>query len=210
MRDRFPAKTWIHWVRLLACGGVGLFAVALGVLFWTGLMTDAYGEERPSAGPPAVIVGSCLLAVGAMAAAQLAALATPPVRCFRQGVECSVVGATSLDGVPMVPALVRVAWAVLTLQGFRSTRFRIPWEWFGGAEVLGIPMAYELVLHGAAYCPFDGRTARALTFGQAALADHPHLIANILNAWAADPSMRERLPEWTLASPPPLPSTGVR
>src|SRR5687768_117285 len=102
MRDYFPAKTWTYWVQLILCGGMGLFAVLFGVLFWTGILTDASGEDRPSAGPPMVIVGSCLLAVAAMAAANIAGRVRPVVRCFRRGIECNLVGRTSLDEVPLV------------------------------------------------------------------------------------------------------------
>ena len=49
-----------------------------------------------------------------------------------------------MGGVPLVPGLVRVAWAILSLQGFRSHRVRIPWPQFEGAAVSGFPNMFVL------------------------------------------------------------------
>ncbi len=68
IQDRFRGKTWIFWAQLLASGGIGIFGVTFGPLFWTGVLTDAKGEVRPQAGPPLTIIGLCLLAVALLAA----------------------------------------------------------------------------------------------------------------------------------------------
>src|SRR3954471_18453591 len=105
--DRFRAKTWPFWAQLLGCGALGVFAVAFGTLFWTGAMTDANGEPRPQAGPPMLLVGCFLLAVATLAVFNLAGRVAPIIRCYRDGIECNLVGASSLDGVPLIPGLAR-------------------------------------------------------------------------------------------------------
>jgi hypothetical protein len=196
MQDRFAAKTWIYWVQLVLFGGMGLFAVTLGTLFWTGAMTDASGEHRPQAGPPMLIVGCGMLAVAALAAFNIVGRIPPLIRCYREGIECNLVGASSLDGVPLVPGLVRVAWAVLSLQGFRSQRVRIPWSQFEGAAVSGFPMAYVLTVSGVATNLKTGSVTHGVTFAQVALTDHPQRVADILNYLAAEPAWRAQLAGW--------------
>ncbi len=164
MQDRFRAKTWIYQAQLIGCGSFGAFGVIFGVLFWTGTMKDALDKPRPEAGPPMVIVGSCLLAVATLALSAIIARMTPLIRCYREGIECNLVGVTSLDNVPLVPGLVHVAWSILSLQGFRSHRVRLPWSQFVGANVRGIPMAYALTLSGAVFNLKTGRKTGSVFF----------------------------------------------
>ena len=130
MRDRFRGRTWIYWAQLTICGTLGLFSLVIGTLFWTKMMADANGNARPQAGPPMVVIGCCLLAVAALAIFNILARIAPTIRCYRDGIECILVGALPLDGVPLVPGVVRVAWSILSLQGFRSQRVRILWSQF--------------------------------------------------------------------------------
>jgi hypothetical protein len=148
MPDRFHAETWVYWAQLLRCGAFGSFSVIFGILVWTGIMTDSFGDPRPQAGPPMVIVGFCLLPLAALALCNIVGCAAPLIRCYREGIKCNLVGATSVDGVPLLPKEVRIAWAMLSLQGFRSQRVRLPWQQFAGAGVSGIPMAYVLNRNG--------------------------------------------------------------
>ena len=196
-QDRFRGKTWIFWAQLLAGGGLGLFGVVFGPLFWTGTLTDANGEARPQAGPPLTIIGLCLLAVAVLAAFNIVGRIRPIIRCYREGIECNLVGATSLDGVPLVPALVRVAWTILSLQGFRSQRVRSSWIEFQGAQVSGIPMAYVLSLNGSFANLKTSRVTRGVAFKQVALIDHPEHVAGTLNRLAADGAMRDQLSSWS-------------
>jgi hypothetical protein len=196
MQDRFRGKTWIYWAQFVVCGGLGLFSVIFGALFWTGTMTDANGAVRPQAGPPMVIVGCCLLAVAVLAAFNIVGHIPPIIRCHREGIECNLVGATSLDGVPLVPGLVRMSWTILSLQGFRSQRLRILWPEFGGAQVGGIPMAYVLTLNGLFTNLKTGRVAHRVAFEQVTLEDHPERVADTLNQLAANLAWREQLSSW--------------
>jgi hypothetical protein len=196
IQDQFHGKTWIFWAQLLVCGGIGLFGVVFGPLYWTGMLTDANGKVRPQAGPPLTIIGLCLLAVALLAVFNIVARIRPIIGRYREGIECNLIGATSLDGVPPVPGLLRVAWTILSLQGFRSQRLRISWAEFRGAEVSGIPMAYVLSLNGSFANLASGRETHAVAFHQAALADHSERVADILNQFAAEVSQRDQLTSW--------------
>jgi hypothetical protein len=200
VQDQFRGKTWIFWAQFIASGALGGFAVLFGVLYWTGAMTDAGGRVRPEAGPPMVITGSFLLVVAALAAFNIVGRITPIIRCFREGIECNLVGATSLDRVPLVPGSLRLAWSILTLQGFRSQRVRILWPEFRGAEVRGLPMVYILLLHGTATNLGTGSTAPEVKFKQVAFKADPREVADALNRFAADPECRAQLATWTSSS----------
>ncbi len=196
MQDRFWGKTWVFWAQMIALGAFGCFALVFGTLFWTGAMTDAHGKSRPGAGPPMVITGAFLLLVAVLAAVNIAGRARPVIRCFREGIECSIAGATSLDGVPLLPGSVRLAWSILSLQGFRSMRLRIAWPDFRNAEVTGLPMAYVLLLHGTATNTKSGATSNQIAFRQVALVDDPRSVADMLNRFGANQSERDRLSTW--------------
>lgn len=196
IQDRFRGKTWIFWAQLLGCGGLGLFGVVFGLLFWTGTLTDANGKVRPQAGTPLTIIGLCSLMVAVLAVFNIVGRIRPIIRCYREGIECNLVGATSLDGAPFVPGLLR-PWAILSLQGFRSQRVRTSWTEFHGAQVSGIPMAYVLSLNGSFTNLKTCRVTHGVAFEQVALIDHPEHVAGTLNRFAADVPMRDQLSSWS-------------
>jgi len=200
MQDRFFGKTWMIWAVLIVSGTLGLFSVVFGLLFWTETMTDANGVVRPRAGPPMMITGSCLLAVAAMALANVVALMMPVIRCYREGVECKLVGANSLDGFSGIPNSVRIAWKVLSLEGFQSRRLRIQWPDFRGARVFGGRMAHTLRIDGNATDLKTGRARNGVSFPQSALKTPPQQIADALQALAANPALQDRLPSWARAN----------
>jgi hypothetical protein len=197
MENHFRAKTWIFWAQCAVFGGLGLFSVSFGILFWTGAMTDALGKTRPDAGPPMLVTGSGMLAVAVLAVFKILGRVAPVIRCYREGVMCNLVGATSLDGIPLLPGLIRVAWAIISIQGFRSQRVCVAWPEFSEAKVGGIPMAHVLKLSGKFMNLKNEQITRSITFSQASLLDHPRLIASTLNEMAANPTQRDSLPSWT-------------
>jgi hypothetical protein len=197
MQDRFYAKTWIFWAKLLLLGGIGLFTVVFGVLFWTGTMVDANGAARPQAGPPMTIIGTFLLMAAGLAFFDIIARIPPLIRCYREGIECNVIGTTSLDGCQLIPGIAQTAWAILSLQGFRSQRFRAPWTDFSGADVGGSPMAYVLLLEGSFANPMSGKVIHDLLYQQVDFSDDPQFIASILNGFAQDDTLRKQLSSWS-------------
>lgn len=202
IRDRFWGKTWIYWAQVTIFGALGTFAFVGGLLFGLGMVKDANGEPRPQAGPPMVMVGLFLMTLALMAAFNIAGRFRPTIRCYREGIECNLVGAISLPGFQMMPRLVRLAWAIFSLQGFRSQLVRASWSEFQVAEVQGIPAAYVVVLSGTFTNLKSGRTMPAIAFRQVEFVDHPNLIASTLMGLAANPHAREPLPSWSAQQRP--------
>ncbi len=194
MHDAIRGKTWMFWAQLIICGLIGLNSVILGALFWTGAMVDARGNPRPQAGPYSVSAGIGLLAAAALGLSNIVHRTGPLIRCFRDGIECKLVGRSSLARAPLVPGLVRIAWLILSLQGFRAERFWIPWAEYSGARVSGVSGAYVLTLHGSARSLTSGEQTDCIAFRQVEFKDHPQQIADVLNDFAAEPSRRAELP----------------
>jgi hypothetical protein len=198
VQDRFNGKTWISWAKVVLSGPAGLFCAVNAVLFLCGLQTDANGQGAPLLAIPFGIMALVFLPIAAMGGANIVASRTPIIRCFREGIECNLVGNTSLDHVFGVPGIVRVAWKIYSLQGFRSSRVRIPWSQFRAADVAGITMAYRLGLHGLATNLRSGHTSEQIVFRQSDLTIHPNQIAEVINGFAANPAARDELPSWSI------------
>ena len=185
--DRYARPFWRENVDLLDATdhfrNDGPFCDHRRRAFLDGALTDAHDEPRPQAGPPMVTIGSFMILVALMALCNIISSATPSIRCFREGIECNLVGRTSLDATPGIPKFVRLAWRFLSLQGFRSQRLRIPWSSFQGAVVSGIPMAYVLSIGGVGTNLRSGREQNGVHFGQSSLTMHPQQIADTLNSF---------------------------
>ena len=92
----------------------------------------------------------------------------PLLRICREGVEALVIGESSLDRIPLVPGLVRIAWSILSGQGFRSRIVRIPWTRLGETVVQWTPRGRVLAIVGTT----DAGTHETLYFGDYSL-KHP-------------------------------------
>ncbi|HEV8605629.1 MAG TPA: hypothetical protein VGQ99_09700 [Tepidisphaeraceae bacterium] len=196
MRDRFRAKIWIYVAQFIIFAPLGLLAIFVGIGSWTGSMRDANGELRPEAGPPATIMGTLILLYSSFIAFNIFARAKPLIRCHREGIECLIVGQTDLDGVPLMPSSLRLFFAIVTLQGFRSVRYRIPWEQFQSAEVAGLPMARVLRLNGVVTNLNTGQVGPQISFPQVALANDVHRVAQTLTKFGSNPTTRAHLLPW--------------
>lgn len=194
MQDRYYGKIWIYVAQLVIFGLLGVFGLTMGLLFWTEVLHDANDEPRPETIVPLGILGLVFLALAVLAAFNIAARRAPLVRCYREGLECRLIGATSLDEIPLVPMPIRIAWSLLTLEGFRVRRVRVLWSRFQGAQVDGVAMAYVLTIFGSLQNVRTGRISTRVSFGQIALRDHPEDVADALNDLAADPERRRQLP----------------
>lgn len=201
MRDRFYSRTWTLWVAACLSAILGLGLIVMGIGFWSGSLGDADAQEGTENGPRLTIAGCCMLAWAALGATKIVRRRVPTIRCHREGIECNLVGVTSLDGVPLVPAPIRMAWALLSLQGFRAQRIRILWPQFFSALVAdGI-----LALH---WLPDEGSEEgmfRTVEFKEGLLVDELEEVAASVNLLAENAVEREGLPAWQRASPPPLP-----
>jgi hypothetical protein len=196
MPAAFRAKTWIYRAEFILFTLLAAFALSFGPLFWTGRLRDIHDQPRPETGLILVIVGIACGGAAALAGFNVAARRKPLLVCYREGVQAHLIGITSLDNVPFVPLVVRGAFAIVSLQGFRVQLGRIPWEVFERAEVSGFPMHYVLTLYGRVINPAAGQIITNLSFAQVDLIDPPHVLADAINAIAADPTRRDRLPSW--------------
>ncbi len=136
----FAAKTWIFKVQALIFGGLGLFSVILGPLFLLGVMLDAHGKPRPDAGIALTISGIVFLCPFALAIFNICARRQAPIRLYQEGIVVRRIGASTLDRIPFVPTLIRLAWLVISLQGFKHDTLVLPWETFRNAFISGMPM----------------------------------------------------------------------
>jgi hypothetical protein len=141
-------------------------------------------------------MGTLILLYSAFIAFNIFARAKPLIRCHREGIECLIVGQTDLEGVPLMPGALRLFFAIVTLQGFRSVRYRIPWEQFQSAQIGGLPMAHVLYINGAVTNLNTGKVGPQISFPQVALANDLHRVATALTLFASNPTARAHLLPW--------------
>jgi hypothetical protein len=146
MPTEFMAKTWIFVVQSLIFGGLASFSLIFGPLFLVGFMKKANGASATDAGIALTAMSVPLLLVFALAVYNLSARRRPLLRLCREGIEFVEIGSSSLDGIPLIPGWVRIAWLVLSMQGFRKRVVRVPWRDFHDAWVSGPPMARRLTI----------------------------------------------------------------
>ncbi len=126
----------------------------------------------------------------------------PLLRICEEGLEINIIGASSLDGVPLIPNLIRVAWSIVSLQGFKKQIGWIPWEMFRDVQVSGSPMMRSLVIIGTvAYPTFRGDDLNAkigdsisVAFRDADFQDSLDAIASTIRAFYDNPKARNALP----------------
>lgn len=199
---RFAAKKWIFVVQAVVCGTFGLFGVIMGPLFYSGTLRKANGRPATDAGLPLIVIGILLLLVFFKALFDLAARRGPILRICREGIELKLIGRSSLDKVPLVPGMIRVAWSIISLQGFASNVVRMPWECVQEVHVSGLPMSKTLTITGTM---FSARTpdltavppiARSIGFPEVAFVAPIDEVASVVRHFAADPTLRGDLESW--------------
>ena len=105
LTESFYGKTWMDWATLLFTLGAGVLGLALGLLMWSGNLRNIYDEPVTAGGPPATITGVFLLGWSALLIRRLIALRKPLICCTEAGVECRVVGAGLIAGLPLPGAI---------------------------------------------------------------------------------------------------------
>ncbi len=161
MPTYFMAKTWIFTVQLLVFGGLAAFGLILGPLFFLGFMNKANGAPATDAGIGLTAMSLPFLMVSALALYNIMARRRPLLRICREGIEIVQIGSSSLDRFPLIPGVIRVAWLILSRQGFKRRIVRIPWHCFRDAWVSGPPMAQSLTI----YAPQSDATGEDLLEG---------------------------------------------
>ena len=199
---QFTGKTWIFVVQALVFGGFAGFSLLLGPLFLLGILERADGKPGTEAGVALTIMGVPFLLIAALAIFNIIARRRPILRICREGLAVNMIGSSSLDGTPLLPSLVRVAWLIVSLQGFRQQILLAPWESLRGAGVSGLPMARSLTIAGAMFHAADihfaqpDQAADQIVFPEVAVNEPLDRIATTVNAYFRNAEFRDRLPSW--------------
>lgn len=147
----FAGKKWILIAQVIFCGFLGLSFLPIGVLAALGRWTNANGGSAADAAPWILGCSTCITLVFASRSVQLFRIfRRPRIAIYREGIEIRMIGMTSLDHVPFIPVSIRVAFEVLSLQGFRLRSFFIAWQDLESANVYGFPMSRTLRIEGRA------------------------------------------------------------
>jgi len=200
----FYAKTWYHIAGALIFTFVGSVSVILGPLFLFDILKRADGKPGTEGGIAMTILGSFMMLIALLGWFNVYARRTPLLRICREGMLINVIGASSLDNVPLVPGILRVAWSILSLQGFKKQVGMIPWESFTGAKVTGLPMARTLVIVASIdYPDRKGQSLHSLqdsiwVFREAEFRDSLDKIAAAIHDFHHDLESREALSSWNV------------
>jgi hypothetical protein len=167
-------------------------------------MKGVDGKPATDAGIPMTLVTlGVFLPVFGVAVFNLRLRRAPLVRICRDGIETRLIGRTSLDGVPLVPAMVRFYWGFLSTQSFRNRALRTLWTDVRGAQVAGLPAMRVLTIDGVFREIPDGVLAVTepvtyrVIFQQVDFKQPLQDVANAIAAYIANPSMRDTLSSWS-------------
>ena len=125
------------------------------------------------------------------------------LRLCREGIEFVEIGSSSLDGIPLIPELIRIAWLILSMQGFRKRVVRVPWRDFQDAWVSGPPMARRLTIDAsgslaiAEELPPGTFVADQLVMTEVMFSTPLDEIAAAILLYAENPIDREHLASWS-------------
>jgi len=197
----FFAKTWYHWVGAFVLTFFALFCAVLGPLFLLDVLERADGKPATEAGVALSIMAVPLALVATLSWYQLWARRKPLLRICRDGIEVNVIGASSLDSVPALPKLFRVAWLVLSLQGFRKQVGWIQWCEFRSAEVSGKRMERFLTIDASIDFPSfrkldpSRKRAECVVFRDSDFKISLDSIESSINRYSKSSLARRRLPK---------------
>lgn len=207
---QFTGKTWIFIAQALVVGGLGIFSLILGPLFLFGVMKDARGQPAPDAGVALTIMSVPFLLSFALAVFNVVTRRRPIIRVCREGLVINMIGSSSLDGIPLIPTMIRAAWLIVSLQGFKQQILVAPWESLQNAAVSGPPMARTLTIVGPMFRAMNPRDTAAqanqITFRDVAFVLPLHQIAGTIQAYWRDPESRQNLPGWNAYLNGPIPN----
>jgi hypothetical protein len=194
---QFQGKIWIYVAQAAVFGGLGMFSLVMGPLFLFGALKKADGTPATDAGIALCSMTVPFFLIFAFAMFNIRVRRLPVLQLFREGLEIVLIGTSSLDQIPL-PALIRIAWSIVSTEGFRTKVVRVPWECFRGVEVSGVPMARQLSIFKvpgdgvlAVESPLEAIVLQEVLF-KAPLEQIAHAIKVIANSSEAS----THLPSW--------------
>lgn len=204
---QFRGKSWISVVTAIMFGYFAVFSLVMGPLFLTGALKPADGRPGTDAGIALSVFGVVFSLVTALALFRVMALKRPLVRLCREGIVIRLIGASSLDGLPEIPffgealALLRLAWLIVSLQGFKQQIVYASWETFRDAQVWGLVMQRKLTVFASFFRPSSAERRPGfdfdhIEFREVAFAASLDEVARAIMVYSADASARQLLSSW--------------
>lgn len=192
----FYARTWVITVSAVILSGLAGFALILGPLFLLKIIERADGKPGTEAGIALTIIGTFLAAISALGWYSLFARQRPYIRLGKEGIEIQLIGATCLDGIPLLPTLLRAAWAVVSMQGFKRQTGYILWRYLDDVSVSGVSMVKNLRLDGVIFFSTKkgDATAASVTFQDSEFQDDIGVVAAAIRTYRDAPHLRDQLP----------------
>ena len=201
---QFFGKTWIYSARAMIFGGFTLFGLIMGPLFFTGAMKRVDGTPAKDAGIAITVVTlGFMLPAFALAVFNLRVRRAPLLQVRREGVEARLIGRTSFDGLPLVPARVRFVWGLISTQSFRNRALRTFWPDVRGAQVAGLPAMRVLLVEGVFREIPDGplivmeSVTNRIIFQQVDFKKPLPDVAGAIAFYMSNPLLRDQLPSWS-------------
>ncbi|RCS49452.1 hypothetical protein DTL42_13075 [Bremerella cremea] len=199
VKSVFFAKTWYLYVGAILFSMLALFFVVSGPLFLLRIVGQGDARKATEAGVALLVMSVPMCLVALLSWFNVYARRRPLLRICKEGLEVNVIGASSLGGGHLVPVWVRVAWLVLTRQGFKRRVGLIPWHMLRHVGVSGLPMMKKLEIEGTIIFPAGygdntkDQVLESIAFDEADFRDSLVLIASAIHVFQDDPEARDGL-----------------
>jgi hypothetical protein len=122
----FKAKTWILTTQVLVTGFLSGVSLISGPLFYFEVARNTRGELVPEGGLAMMIAGAISLQFFFLFMFSRLALRHPVLCIRREGLEIYWHRGSSLDNVAGIPGIFRIAWLIISGQGFRMQTLHVP------------------------------------------------------------------------------------
>lgn len=191
---------WMHYVGATVFTLLGVISATIGPLLLFEILKRADGRDGTQGGGALTIISVCFVLMALLGWFNVIARRRPLLRICYEGLEINVIGASSLDGTPLIPTWMRAAWAIFSLQGFRKQIGWIPWGTLRNVEVTGLPMIRVLEIEATIACPsVEGEELTAaigenIAFRDADFRDPLNNICQAIYSFHHDPPARKNLP----------------
>ncbi len=152
-KTEFYGKTWLYRTGAFLSALLACICVFIAVLFLCGIWTPANRIPGTVAAFRLLLVAMPISFFAILFWFHVLARRRPLLRICDEGLEVNIIGRGSLDHVPGIPTSIKLAWLVVSMQGFRKQIGWVPWGSFRGAKVSGKPLMRTLTIHGTVAFP---------------------------------------------------------
>ena len=199
-KTEFYGKTWLYRIGAFLSALLACICVLIAILFVSGISAPANGIPGGVAAFRLLLVAMFIFFFAILFWFHVLARRRPLLRICQEGLEVNIVGRGSLDHVPGIPTSIKLAWLVLSMQGFRKQIGWVPWESFRGVSVSGIPTMKTLTIQGTVAFPrfrgdeIDATVADHIMFRGSEYRNSLEEIANAIETTFIQPSTWSTLP----------------